>query len=89
MSNLVPVAYSQAGKSTNIETPSAIAIISIFTYGAFMLAPPLEGLIADWFNLSAIFLAMFILFLIVLAVIGLWGGRHLENVIAKRQEGLP
>ena len=89
VSNLVPVAYSQAGKSTNIETPLAIAIISIFTYGTFMLAPPLEGLIADWFNLSAIFLAMFILFLFALAVIGLWGGRHLENVIAKRQRGLP
>ena len=89
VSNLVPVAYSQAGKSTNIETPIAIAIISIFTYGAFMRAPPLEGVSAEWFSLPAIFLAIFILFLLALAVIGFWGGQYLESVIARRQRGLP
>ena len=83
VSNLVPIAYSQAGKNPNIETPIAIAIISIFSYGAFMFGPPLEGLIADWFGLPAIFLAMFLLFVFALMVIGVWGGRDLERGVSK------
>ena len=83
VSNLVPIAYSQAGKNPNIETPIAIAIISIFSYGAFMFGPPLEGLIADWFGLPAIFLAKFLLFVFALMVIGVWGGRDLERGVSK------
>ena len=83
VSNLVPIAYSQAGKNPNIETPTAIAIVSIFSYGAFMFGPPLEGLIADWFGLPAIFLAMFLLFVVALMVIAAWGGRRLDRVVSE------
>ena len=82
VSNLVPIAYSQAGKSASIETPVAIAIISLFSFGSFMLAPPIEGLIADLFGLPSIFLAMFFLFLLVLALTLLYGVRYIENTIS-------
>ena len=72
VSNLLLMAYSQAGKSINIETPVAIAINSVFSYGAFMLAPPLEGLIADSYSLPAIFLALIILFLPLLIALNLF-----------------
>ena len=70
-------------KNPNIETPTAIAIVSIFSYGAFMFGPPLEGLIADWFGLPAIFLAMFLLFVVALMVIAAWGGRRLDRVVSE------
>ena len=82
VSNLVPIAYSQAGKSASIETPVAIAIISLFSFGSFMLAPPIEGLIADLFGLPSIFLAMFFLFLLVLTLTLLYGVRYIENTIS-------
>lgn len=84
VSNLVPVAYSQAGKSSSIETPVAIAIISLFSFGSFMLAPPIEGLVADWFGLPSIFLAMFFLFMLVLVLTILYGIRYIENTISDR-----
>ena len=77
VSNLVPVAYSEAGKSTEIETPVAVAIISIFSYGAFMVAPGLEGLIADRFGLPAIFLPLLALLSIALITTYFFGTRWL------------
>ena len=73
----MPVAYSQAGKSPEIETPVAVAIISIFSYGAFMVAPALEGVIADRFGLPAIFLPLLVLFLVALITTHLFGTRRL------------
>lgn len=77
VSNLVPVAYSQAGKSTEIETPVAVAIISIFSYGAFMVAPGLEGMIADRFGLPAIFLPLLALLSVALITTYFFGARWL------------
>ena len=77
VSNLVPVAYSQAGKSTEIETPVAVAIISIFSYGAFMVAPGLEGMIADRFGLPAIFLPLLALLSAALITTYFFGARWL------------
>ena len=78
VSNLVPVAYSEAGKSREIETPVAVSIISIFSYGAFMIAPGLEGLIADRFGLPAIFLPLLALFSIALITTYFFGARWLK-----------
>jgi predicted MFS family arabinose efflux permease len=77
VSNLVPVAYSEAGKNTEIETPVAVAIISIFSYGAFMVAPGLEGMIADRFGLPAIFLPLLALLSVALIMTYLFGASRL------------
>ena len=55
----------------------AIAIISIFSYGAFMVAPGLEGLIADRFGLPAIFLPLLALLSIALITTYFFGARLL------------
>ena len=77
VSNLVPVAYSEAGKNAEIETPVAVAIISIFSYGAFMVAPGLEGVIADSFGLPAIFLPLLVLLFVAVIATYFFGVRWL------------
>ena len=77
VSNLVPVAYSEAGKNAEIETPVAVAIISIFSYGAFMVAPGLEGVIADSFGLPAIFLPLLALLFVAVIATYFFGVRWL------------
>ena len=77
VANLVPVAYSQAGKSSQINTASAIVIISIFSYGAFMLGPAVEGVIADHYGLPSIFLPLLAFFLVAITVTQLFAVRSL------------
>ena len=77
VSNLVPIAYSQAGKNPNVATPIAISIVSVAAYGAFMAAPAIEGLIADYFGLASIFFAILVVFLLLLCAVSWRGARWL------------
>ena len=64
ISSLVPLAYSIAGKTVNIDSAVGISIISIAAYGVFMVAPAIMGFIANAFGLNLVFLPMLILFAI-------------------------
>ena len=80
VSNLVPVAYSLAGKNPQIETSVAVSIISICSFGAFMMAPTLEGVIADFFGLEAIFIPLLILLLAALFLVRFFSGKSFEKI---------
>lgn len=63
VSSVVPLIYSEAGKSKKMSTGSALAAVSTIGFIGFLIGPPLIGLIAGAFNLRVSFL--------VIAAIGL------------------
>ena len=69
ISNIIPLAYSMAGKIKDIDSAVGITIISISAYGVFMIAPALLGLIANYFGISYVFFPMIFLFIICLLVL--------------------
>tara|TARA_Y100000590_G_C15724449_1_gene1014685 strand:- start:1771 stop:2925 length:1155 start_codon:yes stop_codon:yes gene_type:complete len=69
ISNLVPLAYSIAGKVKGIDSAVSISIISISAYGVFMVAPALLGLIANYYGVSFVFFPLIFLFLISLIIL--------------------
>ena len=69
ISNLVPLAYSIAGKVKGIDSAVSISIISISAYGVFMVAPALLGLIANYYGISFVFFPLIFLFLISLIIL--------------------
>ena len=71
ISNIVPLAYSIAGKIKGVESAVGISIISISAYGVFMIAPALLGLVANYFGISFVFFPMIFLFIICLIVVSL------------------
>ena len=71
ISSIIPLAYSLAGKIEGIESSVGISIISISTYGCFMLAPALLGFVAKYLGINYVFLPMLLMsiFCILLAII--------------------
>ena len=69
ISNIIPLAYSIAGKIKDVESAVGISIISISAYGVFMVAPALLGLVANYFGISFVFFPMIFLFIICLIVV--------------------
>jgi len=64
ISSIVPLAYSIAGKTKEVDSAVGISIISIAAYGVFMVAPALMGVIANFYGLNVVFLPMTLLFVI-------------------------
>lgn len=52
MANIVPVLFSIAGNSPDMDSVAGIASVSMVGYGAFMIGPPFMGMVADRFSLS-------------------------------------
>ena len=69
ISNIIPLAYSISGKIPNVESAVGITVISISAYGIFMIAPAIEGVIANYFGISYIFLPMIFMFLFCLIIL--------------------
>ena len=69
VSNIIPLAYSTAGKIEGVESAVGISIISISAYGVFMIAPAFLGLIANYFGIAYVFFPMIILFLCCLLIL--------------------
>lgn len=69
ISSIVPLAYSIAGKTKDVDSAIGISIISISAYGVFMIAPALMGLIANSYGLNMVFFPMVILFVFCLIVV--------------------
>ncbi len=61
VSSVVPIVYSQAGKSNTMSAGVAIAAVSSIGFLGFLLAPPLIGFIAEAFGLQWSFLLVAIL----------------------------
>lgn len=55
VSSVVPLIYSEAGKSKNISPGSALTAVSSISFLGFLVGPPLIGIIAGAFNLQTSF----------------------------------
>lgn len=55
ISSVVPLVYSQAGRSKSMSPGVALATVSTIGFGGFLLGPPLIGLISGAFNLRVAF----------------------------------
>lgn len=54
-SSVIPLTYSEVGKSTHVAPGMAISIVSTIGYFGFLLGPPVIGFIAGALNLRASF----------------------------------
>lgn len=63
VSSVVPLVYTEAGKSKNRSTSSALAAVSSIGFLGFLAGPPLIGVIAGLFSLKISF--------VIIAVMGL------------------
>jgi MFS family permease len=61
VSSVVPIVYSQAGKSNTMSAGVAIAAVSSIGFLGFLLGPPLIGFIAEAFGLQWSFLLIALL----------------------------
>ncbi len=51
VSSVVPLVYSQAGRSTTLQPGQALAMVSTFGYAGFLSGPPIIGFVAEATNL--------------------------------------
>ena len=72
ISSIVPLAYSLAGKIEGVDSAVGISIISISTYGVFMIGPAIMGYIAKYLGINYVFFPMIIFFLICLLIVVLF-----------------
>ena len=69
ISSIIPLSYSLAGKIEGVSSTVGISIISIATYGMFMIGPAIMGFIAKFYGINNVFLPMMILFCASLLII--------------------
>ena len=62
ISSIIPLSYSLAGKIEGVSSTVGISIISIATYGMFMIGPAIMGFVAKFYGINNVFLPMMILF---------------------------
>ena len=51
--NVVPVLFSRAARTPGVEANVGVAAVATFGYSGFLVTPPVLGLVADGFGLSA------------------------------------
>lgn len=71
ISNVIPLLYGTAGNMKNVRPGIGIATVSALGHLGFLVGPPAIGFLADWTGL-AFALGIFILFMILVAVMGKW-----------------
>jgi MFS family permease len=69
VSSVVPLVYSEAGKSKVMSTGKALAAVSSIGFLGFLLGPPLIGVLAGIFNLRVSFAFVALMGLIVTLVV--------------------
>ena len=69
ISSIIPLAYSLAGKIEGVSSAVGISIISISTYGVFMIGPAIMGFVAKFFGINHVFFPMIILFCVCLSIV--------------------
>jgi MFS family permease len=50
LSNIVPIAYSVAGRIPGVAAGVGISSVTTIGYAGFLLGPPVIGFISDWHN---------------------------------------
>tara|TARA_B110000014_G_C20099444_1_gene576833 strand:+ start:243 stop:1352 length:1110 start_codon:yes stop_codon:yes gene_type:complete len=69
ISSIIPLAYSIAGKTNEVDSAVGISIVSIAAYGVFMIAPAIMGLIAQFYGLNNVFSPIILLFIVSLILV--------------------
>ena len=69
ISSIIPLSYSLAGKIEGVSSTVGISIISIATYGVFMIGPAIMGFVAKFYGINNVFSPMMILFCACLLII--------------------
>ena len=69
ISSIIPLSYSLAGKIEGVSSTVGISIISIATYGMFMIGPAIMGFVAKFYGINNVFSPMMILFCACLLII--------------------
>ena len=69
ISSIIPLSYSLAGKIKGVSSTVGISIISIATYGVFMIGPAIMGFVAKFYGINNVFFPMMILFCACLLII--------------------
>ena len=69
ISSIIPLSYSLAGKIEGVSSTVGISIISIATYGMFMVGPAIMGFVAKFYGINNVFSPMMILFCACLLII--------------------
>jgi MFS family permease len=70
VSSVVPLVYSQAGKSGKVPPGMALAAVSSIGFIGFVIGPPLIGVIAGIFSLRLSFLIIAIIGIAVVVLVG-------------------
>ncbi|MFL5739522.1 MAG: MFS transporter [Flavisolibacter sp.] len=70
VSSVVPLVYSEAGKSSRLSPGMALAAVSSIGFLGFLVGPPLIGIVAGIFSLRISFLIIAIIGLIVIMIAG-------------------
>jgi fucose permease len=74
ISNMVPIAFSAAGNLPGMAQGIALSVVTFMGYSGILVAPSLIGFVAEYTGFSAVFTALPLLFLVVLALSSL--ARH-------------
>lgn len=61
VANIAPILITAASRIKNVDTTTAVTVVTSFGYGGLMLGPALLGYIADFFSLKVSFLFIAIL----------------------------
>ncbi len=69
VSSVIPICYTYGSSIKGVDPTVGISIITIGTYGVFMIAPPTLGYVADIIGIEFVYTPMFILFFIVSIIV--------------------
>lgn len=71
VSSVVPLVYSEAGRSRTLSPSAALAAVSSIGFLGFLFGPPLIGVVAGFFNLQASFVIIAIMGIVVSLIAGI------------------
>lgn len=76
VSSVVPLVYSEAGKSKNLTPSSALAAVSSISFLGFLIGPPVIGVIAGLFGLQMSFSLIAVMGLSVVLIARFQKNKH-------------
>lgn len=71
ISNMVPIAFSAAGNLPGLAAGVGLSVVTTLGYSGILFAPSLIGFVAEYTSLAAVYTALPVLTLVVLALSGL------------------
>lgn len=81
VSSVVPLIYSEAGKSKNISPSAALTAVSSISFLGFLIGPPLIGIIAGAFDLKVSFAVNALIGLSIIFIAGLKVVTNKNNIV--------